>query len=327
MYPPSTAPTLNSRLQAIRKTTVAFASLFKDIPFIKYDDNGNEIDKIKVPIIYGNKEKYVKRQDIAHEKVQITLPRIEYGLIDMIYDPSRRTNHANKISGCSSNKTVYVNSPLPYNFNFEIVLYTRNVEDANQIMEYILPFFYPDYNMKLNFVPEAGIIKNVPITFLGESEDQNSTGSYDDPVRSVFRTLNFTARSYIFQPPKYVKPILQAETNVIVPSSINEYTVNSGSGSFVVGESVYQGSSYDRSTGAGIVDSWNPNSNKLGISIIRGKFVANSSISNLRGTTTYNILSTPNSGLAYSYVITPTPDTYPVDGPYDYNIEITDYTA
>ncbi len=327
MYPPTNAPALNSRLQAIRKTTVAFASLFKDIPFIKYDENGNEIDKIKVPIIYGDKEKYVKRQDISHEKVQVTLPRIEYGLVNMTYDPSRRTNHSNKIVGCSSNGTVYVNSPLPYNFNFEIVLYTRNVEDANQIMEYILPFFYPDYNMKLNFVPEAGIIKNVPITFMSESEEQNSTGSFDEPVRSVFRTLNFVARSYIYQPPRYAKPILQAETNIMVPSSQNEYTLNSGNGSFIIGESVFQGSSYDRASGAGVVKSWNPNTNKLNISIQRGKFVANSTISNLRSTATYNILSTPDSGLAFSSIITPDPDTYPVDGPYDYNIVINDYST
>ena len=37
MYPPLNAPTLDSRLQSIRKTTVAFASLFKEIPFIKYN--------------------------------------------------------------------------------------------------------------------------------------------------------------------------------------------------------------------------------------------------------------------------------------------------
>jgi hypothetical protein len=324
MYPPINAPALHSRLQAIRKTTVAFASLFKDIPFIKYDENGNEIDNIKVPIIYGNKEKYVKRQDISHEKVQITLPRIEYGLLDMTYDPSRRTNQANKIVGCSSNGTVYVNSPLPYNFNFEIVLYTRNIEDANQIMEYILPFFYPDYNMKLNFVPEAGIVKNVPITFVGESEDEDSTGSFDEPVRSVFRTLHFTARSYVYQPPRYSKPILQAETNVYIPSSPNHFTLNSGNGSFIIGDSVYQGSAYDRATGVGVVESWNPTTHKLGISINKGKFVANSSISNLRSTVTYNILSTPDLGLVLNSIITPDPDTYPISGPYDYNIVINE---
>ena len=41
MYPPVDAQPLTTRLQAIRKTTLAFASLYKDIPFIKYDENGN----------------------------------------------------------------------------------------------------------------------------------------------------------------------------------------------------------------------------------------------------------------------------------------------
>ena len=77
--------------------------------------------------------------------------------------------------------------------------------------------------MKLTFVPEAGITKNVPITFSGESEEQDASGSFDDPIRSVFRTLNFVARSFIFQPPRYSKPILQAETNVYIPSSTKEW--------------------------------------------------------------------------------------------------------
>ena len=140
MYPPSNATALDTRLEPIRKTTVAFANLFKDIPFIKYDNiTGEEIDRIKVPIIYGDKEKYTKRLDVAsNEKVQITLPRLEYGLINMVYDASRKMNQANKIVGCSASGSAYVNSPMPYNFNFELVLYTRNIEDANQIMEYIV---------------------------------------------------------------------------------------------------------------------------------------------------------------------------------------------
>ena len=250
---------LDARLEGIRKTTVAFANLFKDIPFIKYDSNtGEEIDRIKVPIIYGDKEKYVKRQDVSNEKVQITLPRIEYGLMDMVYDPSRRLNRANKIMGCSSNGTVYANSPIPYNFNFELVIYTRNIEDANQIMEYILPHFYPDYNLKINFVPEAGITKNVPITFNGESEEEDSSGTFDSAVRSVFRTLQFTARSYIFQPPNYYTPILWTNTTINLQQSSS-----SGNGSMI----------------------------------------------------------------AYDTIITPVPNTYPVIGPYDYNIITTDYTT
>jgi hypothetical protein len=327
MYPPVNAPALDNRLQAIRKTTVAFASLFKDIPFFKYDDNGVELERIKVPIIYGDKEKYVKRLDIAHEKVQITLPRIEYGLVSVQYDPSRRTNQANKIVGCKSDSTAFVNSPLPYNFNFELVLYTRNIEDANQIMEFILPYFYPDYNLKINMVPELGISKNIPITFTGDSEEQDSTGVFDGAVRSVFRTLTFTARSYIFQPPRYYKPILQAETNIRIPGPMNEYILSAnGTGSFIQGEPVFQGSSFDRATATAIVESWNENSKILKLTVKKGTITANTMIYTISRKTSYNVESLPDSGLVFNSTITTTPNTYPVIGPYDYKIEINDYT-
>lgn len=326
MYPPANAPELNSRLQAIRKTTVAFASLFKDIPFIKYDESGNVLEQITVPIIYGDKEKYVKRLDIPAEKVQITLPRIEYGLVDVQYDPSRRTNQANKIMSCKSTGSAYVHSPMPYNFNFELVLYTRNIEDANQIMEYILPFFYPDYNLKINMVPELGIIKNIPILFTGDSQDDDSSGAFDSPVRSVFRTLTFTARSYIYQPPKYYKPILQANTNIYVPSAVNGYQLANGYGSFLQGERVFQGSSYDRPTGTATVTYWNPNTLVVKLSNIKGSITANSTLYNISRTKQYNIVSLPDTGIYLTTSATPSPNTYPVTGPYTVNVEKTYYS-
>jgi hypothetical protein len=325
MYPPANAPALDNRLQAIRKTTVAFASLFKNIPFIKYQEDGTELERIFVPILYGNKEKYVKRLDIPDEKVQITLPRIEYGLVSMEYDPSRRTNQANKIVGCSADGSAYVNSPSPYNFNFEIVLYTRNIEDANQIMEYILPFFVPDYNLKINMVPEVGIIKNISITFTGESNEEDATGSYDSPIRSVFRTLTFTARSYLFQPPKYYKPILQAETNLYQLTGVETLALANGTGTFIPGDFVFQGSSYDRPYAKAKVIGWNPSSNVLTIANKTGNFTANSTLYNTDRTTQFMITSANNSTLMFNSTITPVPNTYPVTGPFEYNIQTHEY--
>lgn len=314
------------RLQAIRKTVTTFASLFKDIPFIRYNDQGVEIERIKVPIVYGNKEKYIKRLEVIDEKIQITLPRIEYGLINIQYDPSRRTNQANKMIGCSSTGSVYVNSPTPYNFNFELVLYTRNIEDANQILEYILPFFYPDYNIKINFVPEAGMVKNVPFTFQGESQDEDSTGGFDTPVRSVFRTLNFVGRSYIFPPTRSVVPILQAETNIYIPSVRQDFYISNGSGTFITGEYVFQGNSFERATAKAVVEKFNANTGLLQLIEIKGTFKSNTKIYNTLKNTSYTIDTVPNPNLALSSVITPIPNTYPVIGPYDYNIVINDYT-
>jgi hypothetical protein len=318
---------LDNRLLSIRKTTVAFASLFKDIPFVKYDENGEETEHFKVPIIYGNKEKYVKRLDITDEKVQITLPRIEYGLVSMDYDPSRRTNQANKIVGCSSGATSYVSSPMPYNFNFELVIYTRNIEDANQIMEYIIPFFFPDYNLKINMIPALGITKNIPITFNGESEDEDSTGSYDSPVRSVFRTLTFTARSYVYKPIKTYKPILTANTNIYISQETSKIIMASGNGVFVAGQTVWQGETYNSPSAQAIVDSWDATHNTLIVSGQRGSFVANTQIMNLGKSAIYVVGSIEQPFLAYNSIATPVPNTYPVTGPYTYNIIENDYTS
>lgn len=320
---------LDNRLHAIRKTVVAFASLFKDIPFIKYE-NGVELERIKVPIVYSNKEKYVKRLDgdpgEIDKKIQLVLPRIEYGLLNYQYDAARKLNRFNKLIGCSAPGTTYVNSPVPYIFNFELTLYTRNIEDANQIVEYILPYFTPDYTVRVNMVPMAGITNNVPISFIGESQEEDSTGVFDSPVRSVFRTLNFAARSYIYPTPVTSKPILQAETYIYVPSSRKSYTLLSGNGSFTVGETVYQGESFDTAYAKGTVDYFSANANTISITLHGGIFKGNTTIKNLYNTANF-IISPEHSELALSSVITPVPNTYPPLLPYDYNIVIHDYTA
>lgn len=316
------------RLQSIRKTTIAFASLFKDIPLIKYDDNGIEVERMIVPIIYGDKEKYVKRLDISHEKVQITLPRIEYGLTTMEYDVERKLNPSNKLMGCAALGDTYVNSPIPYNFNFELVLYTRNIEDANQIMEYILSHFQPDYNMRIVMVPEAGIIKTIPVTFNGDSEEEDSTGSFDSPVRSVFRTLTFTARSFIFQPPQTYNPILMANTNMYIPQSYTYMNLQliDGFGDFAGGENVFEGYNYDTAKAKATVAAWDKYTKILSVTNVIGAFTQNGIIRNVSGSAEYVINALPSSGLAYATSITPTSNTFPPNGPYEINVTITDNT-
>jgi len=319
----------DNRQQAIRRTVIAFSSLFKDIPFLKYE-NGVELERIKVPIIYSNKEKYVKRLDgdpgEIDKKIQLTLPRIEYGLLSYQYDESRKLNLYNKNIGCNSLGNWYVNSPVPYNFNFELTLYTRNIEDANQILEYILPYFTPDYTVKVIMVPEAGVSNNVPVSLLNANMDEDSTGTFDSPVRSVFRTLNFVARSYIYPPARSVKPILQAETNIYVISAKKTFGLVSGNGVFTIGETVYQGETYDSATAKGTIEYFNTATvNAVSITVQGGTFRANGHIKNVFNTADY-IITAEQSNLALSSVITPVPNTYPVVGTYDYNIVIHDYT-
>ena len=54
--------------------------------------------------------------------------------------------------------------PVPYNINFELAILSKNQDDALQILEQILPFFQPSFNITMNLVPELGETKDYPVT-------------------------------------------------------------------------------------------------------------------------------------------------------------------
>ena len=65
--------------QIVRKTVIAFGTLFNDI-HVRHDDGaGNVISEIKVPVAYGPRQKFLARiqqQPELNKATQITLPRI-----------------------------------------------------------------------------------------------------------------------------------------------------------------------------------------------------------------------------------------------------------
>ena len=93
----------------------------------------------------------------------MTLPRLSFEMMGMTYDPSRKqnTNIRNYAQTATGVKGQY--NPVPYNFDFNLYLYVRNIEDGTQVIEHILPYFTPDYTIKLNLVPEMGIVKEIPV--------------------------------------------------------------------------------------------------------------------------------------------------------------------
>ena len=59
----------------------------------------------------------------------------------------------------SKNKNVFM--PVPYSIGFELAIISKNQEDGLQILEQILPFFQPHYNLSLKLLPEMSETKDV----------------------------------------------------------------------------------------------------------------------------------------------------------------------
>ena len=267
----------------IRKLVVGFGNMFNDITLVRYNPDFSEAQRMIVPIIYGTKEPYVFRMEedpTLGKKVQVTLPRMSFELAGFTYDATRKQNTNIKNFAQTSNGLVSQYNPIPYNFDFNLYLYVRHIEDGTQIMEHILSYFTPDYTIKLNLVPEMGIIKEIPVVLNSSSQEIDSEGDFERSTRNVIWTLNFTVKGFIFgkindASKGIIKEAIASIYQSISPTDEVHFTMDgpTGLGTYQIGEIVYQGYSAGTATASGKVSYWSSNNYNLVLTNINGTFV------------------------------------------------------
>ena len=292
--------------RAIRKIIVAFGNLFDSIPLVRYNSDNSEAERMIVPIVYAAKELYVKRleEDLdLDKKVQTTLPRLSYEMTGLRYDPDRKQNTNIKNFTQTASGVVAQNNPVPYDFDFSLYLYTRNIEDAHQILEYVLPYFTPDYTLRVNMIPEMGIIKEVPILLENITSDIRYEGDRNSDTRVVIWTLDFKVKGFIFGKTSTVDVIKTSITNVLNNITADDIVVfnmkSPGIGEYQIGEVVYQGFSYQAATATAKVTAWS--NGVLHLSNINGNFVSSHPIIGSKTNANYifnNYVYNPNTQYA-----------------------------
>jgi hypothetical protein len=80
-----------------------------------------------------------------------------------------------------------------------LYVYGKNQDDGLQIIEQILPYFNPDYNLTLNAIPAMGIKNDLPIILDGITYDDQYEGDFSTR-RSIIWTLNFTMKLNFYGP-------------------------------------------------------------------------------------------------------------------------------
>ena len=208
----------------IRKTVVAFGSLFTNIQVVRVDASGTPIQTIQVPLTYGPKEKYLVRlkQDpmpSTGDQVEMVLPRCSYELRGMVYDETRKLTStgytaAQKFTGDNTGLQSQYN-PVPYNITFEFNIMTKTIEDGLQILEQIIPFFTPDYVVRVADVPSLELQKDISFVLSGITSEDTYDGTFQER-RTITFTLMFVAKAYIYPPVEIKKVILTAITNLRV---------------------------------------------------------------------------------------------------------------
>jgi hypothetical protein len=190
--------------QHIRKAIVAFGTLFNSIQIRRNNSQGETVQSLFVPLSYAPKQKFIDRIREAPDlepgraTFAITLPRIGFELTNFNYDPSRKLAVRQNVravdeSGVTATGVRYSFVSTPYNMGISMSVFAKNQEDGLQIVEQILPYFNPDFNVTINNIPELGVKNDLQIILDSVSYSDEWEGSFDKRM-SVIWDLNFTVK-------------------------------------------------------------------------------------------------------------------------------------
>lgn len=211
----------------VRKYTVAFGYLFNDMKVVRYNEAGQETKRIACPLTFAPKEKWLERI-IADPKLDrkpaITLPRMAFEMVGMNYSPERKLNKNAKLySRAPADGSVLGSyTPVPWDFEFNLYITTKTIEEMLQLVEQILPGFTPDYTIGIKEVTNASFAFDVPIT-LNSVQESDTYDSGVEEGRVIIWTLSFTMKGILFGPVRESALIKTAIVNVHDLESDNQY--------------------------------------------------------------------------------------------------------
>ena len=187
----------------IRKTLVSFGTLFNQIYIRHQDSSGGDFSEMKVPLAYGPAQKFLSRleqQEDLNRATAITLPRMSFEMNSINYDPTRKVSVTQTFKAVDDNNRVKkVFMPVPYNLGFELNVMTKLNDDALQIIEQILPYFQPSFNVTVELVDSIGEKRDIPIVLESMNFEDDYEGDFSTR-RALIYTLQFTAKTYLFGP-------------------------------------------------------------------------------------------------------------------------------
>ena len=209
--------------EILRRTIIAFGTLFNSIS-IKQSGGETDASIIRVPLAYGPTQKFLARLTQSpdlNKATSLSLPRMSFEFTGLTYDPSRKVTTTQKIiiqnpdSDTPDEKKAYM--PVPYNMQFELAVMTKLNDDALQIVEQILPYFQPSYNLTVNLVGSINEKRDIPIVLENITMQDDYEGDFESR-RVLLYTLRFTAKTYLFG------PVADASKDIITKSTVNYLT-------------------------------------------------------------------------------------------------------
>ena len=205
--------------EIFRRTIISFGSLFNQIVIKQENADDTTVGQLRVPLAYGPTQKFLARLQQSpdlNRSIQMTLPRMSFEFTGLQYDPSRKvtqTQQFTKALASDKKSTSKAYMPVPYNMNFELAIMTKLNDDMLQIVEQILPYFQPSFNLTVNLVETIGEKRDMPVVLESITTNDDYEGDFATR-RALIYTMRFSVKTYLFG------PVSTASSDIITKTSI-----------------------------------------------------------------------------------------------------------
>lgn len=211
--------------ERIRKSVAVFGSLFNDIYIFRKTASGVGQGQMKVPLSYGPRSNFLTRiaemanGEEAERQLAIRLPRMSFEMLGLNYDPIRKlptnnsTIQALATPGSQTSRTKMFTA-VPYNLLFQLNIYGKTQDDALQITEQILPYFNPQYTVRVKPIDDVpAIIDDVPVVLQGVTFSDDYEGSIEQR-RTILYTLDFEMKVNFYGPVAAKDIVTEVQTSL-----------------------------------------------------------------------------------------------------------------
>jgi hypothetical protein len=139
---------------------------------------------------------------------------MSFEITGMTYDSTTKLSPYNRLTTAQSPTTrTSITTSVPYVVDMELNIMAKNQDDALQIMEQILPFFQPAYNVSVKFIDNVENSFDMPVTLQNVTMTDDYEGDYTTR-RVLIYTLTFSIKTRFFSEASTGSIIRQVDTNL-----------------------------------------------------------------------------------------------------------------
>jgi len=189
----------------MRKSVAVFGTLFNNLRVIRKAADGSVLNQTRVPLAYGPKQKFLARLDQEtgfDAPMAIKLPRMAFEMTSLTIDTAQKTPKRNKIvelhaSDVTKKKTI--KHWTSYDIGMSLYVMAKNQDDGLQIVEQILPYFTPEYNVTITPVDGFTHKQDVAVILGSVNIDDQYEGDFTER-RVLIYQLDFIMKMKFYGP-------------------------------------------------------------------------------------------------------------------------------